>query len=110
LRLSLDSNPNKLVSFAQELKITTDYLEIERARFGDRLRYQMDVDAGLQTVEVPPLSLQTLVENSVKHAISTRLDGGRIFIRAQSANGVVRLEVSDDGPGFSREAIRPGHG
>jgi signal transduction histidine kinase len=110
LRLSLDSNPNKLVSLAQELKITTDYLEIERARFGDRLRYHMDVDADLQTVEVPPLSLQTLVENSVKYAISTRIDGGMIRIRAQSANGVVRLEVSDDGPGFSREAIRPGHG
>jgi sensor histidine kinase YesM len=110
LRLSLDSNPNKLVSLAQELKITTDYLEIERARFGDRLRYQMDVDADLQTVEVPPLSLQTLVENSVKHSISTRPDGGTIRIRAQSANGVVRMEVSDDGPGFSREAISPGHG
>jgi sensor histidine kinase YesM len=110
LRLSLDATPNKLVSLAQELKITTDYLEIERARFGDRLRYQMDVDADLQTVEVPPLSLQTLVENSVKHAISTRLDGGNIRICARSANGVVRMEVSDDGPGFSREAIRPGHG
>jgi LytS/YehU family sensor histidine kinase len=110
LRLSLDSNPNKLVSLAQELKITTDYLEIERARFGDRLRYEMDVEADLQTVEVPPLSLQTLVENSVKHSISTRLEGGHIHIGAHSVNGAVRLEVSDDGPGFSRDAIRSGHG
>jgi signal transduction histidine kinase len=110
LRLSLDANPGKLVSLAQELKITTDYLEIERARFGDRLQYQMVIEDGLQTAEVPPLSLQTLAENSVKHAVSTRLDASHIVIRAESLNGVVHMEVSDDGPGFSPAAIRPGHG
>src|ERR1700733_7255084 len=64
LRFSLDANQSGLVPLASELKIVGDYLEIERARFGNRLRYQIDVPADLNESRVPPLSLQTLVENS----------------------------------------------
>ena len=63
LRFSLDANQSGLVPLASELKIVADYLEIERARFGDRLRYQIDVPADLNESRIPPLSLQTLVEN-----------------------------------------------
>ena len=110
LRFSLDSNQHRTVSLGQEIKIVVDYLEIEKARFGDRLRYWVDVPPELESVEVPPLSLQTLVENSVKYAVSQRRDGGEVGVTARLEAGSVRIEVSDDGPGFTPEAITAGHG
>jgi two-component system, LytTR family, sensor histidine kinase AlgZ len=110
LRFSLDANQYGLVPLASELKIVGDYLEIERARFGDRLRYQIDVPADLGESRIPPLSLQTLVENSVKHAIAPGRAGGEIRITGACANGVCRVEISDPGPEFQLDAAPPGHG
>jgi len=110
LRLSLDSNQQSLAPLEKELKLVGDYLEIERARFGGRLRFEIDVPAHLHSAEIPALSLQTLVENSVKYAVAAHLDGANIRVSARSQNGILRLEVSDDGPGFTPQAIRPGHG
>lgn len=59
---------------------------------------------------MPTFSLQTLVENSVRHAVASRIEGGAIQIRVCADDAELRLEVEDDGPGFSKEAIRPGHG
>ena len=59
---------------------------------------------------VPPLSVQTLVENSVKYAIAPSRPGGRIAVRATLSAGRLRVEVSDSGPGFSTDAIAAGHG
>src|SRR5688500_2630516 len=67
LRYSLDATGHSTVRLEQELKVATDYLEIEKTRFGDRLRYTIDVPDALMQFEVPPFSLQTLVENSVKY-------------------------------------------
>jgi two-component system, LytTR family, sensor histidine kinase AlgZ len=110
LRFSLDSNQRRTVPLRQEIKIVIDYLEIEKARFGNRLRYTVDAPPELGMVEVPPLSLQTLVENSVKHAISQRREGGEIRVIARIEGGRLNVEVSDDGPGFTAEAITAGHG
>ena len=110
LRLSLDSNQQSLAPLEKELKLVGDYLEIERARFGGRLRFEIDVPAHLHSAEIPALSLQTLVENSVKYAVAAHLDGANIRVSARSQNGILRLEVSDDGPGFTPQAIRPGLG
>jgi two-component system, LytTR family, sensor histidine kinase AlgZ len=110
LRFSLDANQSGLVPVASELKIVGDYLEIERARFGDRLRYQIDVPAGLNESRIPPLSLQTLVENSVKYAIAPERMGGEIRITGAQSDGAFRLEVSDSGPAFQLESAPSGHG
>jgi two-component system sensor histidine kinase AlgZ len=110
LRFSLDANQSGLVPLASELKIVADYLEIERARFGERLRYQIDVPAALNESRIPPLSLQTLVENSVKHAIATDRAGGEIRITGAGADGLCRVEVSDSGPAFQLESAPSGHG
>jgi sensor histidine kinase YesM len=110
LRLSLDSNQQSLAPLDKELKLVGDYLEIERARFGNRLRFEIDVPSQLRSIEVPALSLQTLVENSVKYAVAAHLDGASIRVTASTRNGLVHLKVSDDGPGFTSQAIRPGHG
>jgi two-component system sensor histidine kinase AlgZ len=110
LRFSLDANQSGLVPLSSELKIVADYLDIERARFGDRLRYQIDVPAELNESRIPPLSLQTLVENSVKYAIAPDRAGGEIRITGARSNDAFRLEVSDPGPAFQLESAPAGHG
>lgn len=110
LRFSLDANQQSTVPLRQELKITRDYLEIERTRIGDRLRYGIEVPAELERIDVPPLAVQTLVENSVKYAIAPRRAGGEIHIAAYAVQGRVHISVADDGPGFAPEAMQAGHG
>ena len=110
LRFSLDANQSGLVPLASELKIVGDYLEIERARFGERLRYQIDVPADLNDSRIPPLSLQTLVENSVKYAIAPQRAGGEIRITGARSNGDFRVEVSDPARRSSWNRRLPGTG
>ena len=110
LRFSLDAHQAGLVPLAAEMKVVTDYLEIERARFGDRLRYRIDLAPNLDAAQVPPLSIQTLVENSVKYAIGPNRSGGEIDIAGTLDNGYVKVEISDRGPAFALESAPPGHG
>ena len=110
LRSSLDQEPGRLIPLREELAVVRDYLEIERVRFGDRLRYEIASVPDAASVLVPRLSLQTLVENSVKFAVSPRREGGSIVIRSATANGRVRLNVEDDGPGFDAAHLPSGHG
>jgi sensor histidine kinase YesM len=110
LRTSLDACEQTYVPLRGELKLVSDYLEIERARFRERLSYSIDVEPSLQSLPVPPLTLQPLVENSVKYAISPRPAGGAIRISARLLENTLALEVWDDGPGFDGEVIPCGHG
>jgi signal transduction histidine kinase len=110
LRYSLDTGGRQLTPLRQELCIVRDYLEIEKTRFGDRLRYRIAVPPETEDLEVPPMSLQLLVENSIKHAVSINRRGGEVLVAARLENGQLVLEVSDDGPGFDLRAIREGHG
>ena len=110
LRYSLDIAARPLVPLEDELRIVEDYLAIEKTRFGDRLRYSIAAPAELMAFEVPPLMVQTLVENSIKHAISESRHGGEIQIAAREQDGSLIVEVSDDGPGFDALSLKPGHG
>jgi two-component system sensor histidine kinase AlgZ len=110
LRSSLDAAATPLVALEHELKIVKDYLDIERVRFGDRLTYHIQVDQHAGALPVPRLSLQTLVENSVKYAVSPNRTGATIWIRGRLEQTGLRLEVEDDGPGFEPDAELPGHG
>lgn len=110
LRFSLDANQAGLVPLSAELKVVTDYLDIERARFGDRLRYQIDMPPDLDTARVPALAVQTLVENSVKYAVASNRAGGEIHIAGSRENGCLRVAVTDAGPGFTLESAPAGHG
>ena len=110
LRFSLDATERGLVPLEHELKIVTDYVEIERTRFGERLTYSIDVDPEAAGCEVPPLAIQTLVENAIKHAIAPRPGGGRLRVEAAAHGDRVMLSVWDDGAGFSADALRAGHG
>src|SRR5476649_585822 len=75
LRSALDSTATPLVPLDDELRVVRAYLDIERVRFGDRLRYDVELGDGTGRAIVPRMALQTLVENSVKYAISTRPRG-----------------------------------
>lgn len=110
LRFSLDSSERNTLPLAGEVKIVRDYLKIERVRFGGRLRFKIEIPDSLLMTEVPPFCLQTLVENSVKYAVSTKRAGAEIRVEAESDERSVKLSVSDDGPGFMADAIRAGHG
>jgi len=109
MRYSLDHQQSGLTALAREMKIVRDYLAIEQARFGARLRYEIDVPDDLMA-EVPPFAIQTLVENSVKYAVAPRIEGGSIRVSARAGGPQVMITVADDGPGFDEESLMPGHG
>jgi LytS/YehU family sensor histidine kinase len=110
LRYSLEVNNNRLVEFGRELKITRDYLEIERVRFGERLQFHIESDDQFGTVKVPPFTLQTLAENSIKHVASKRSGTVNIWISARRTDNLFIIEVSDDGAGFTMNDIIENHG
>lgn len=110
LRYSLDAQAKSVVSLSGELEITEKYLEIEKVRFGERLSYEIVKGGNLESVTVPALSLQTLVENSVKHAASKSSRTMKIRISAKKNAAHLIVEVSDNGAGFSADEIREGHG
>lgn len=101
LRHSLEMNGNQEVPLRQEIELLQKYLDIQKTRFRERLRVEVQIDASATDTLVPNLILQPLVENAILHGISARRDGGRVTIRASVAGTVLDLEVSDDGPGFA---------
>lgn len=110
LRFSINASQASLVALEQELKIVRDYLEIESTRFGPRLHYDISVPENLAAVKVPPLALQTVVENSIKHVAAQRTAPAVIHVSAKRCGNVCELLVTDDGPGFSLADISPDHG
>jgi len=109
MRSSLERGAAPLVPLEQELGFVRNYLEIEGVRFGDRLQYELTIGDDAAQTPVPRLSVQTLVENSVKYAVSTRRDGASIAVRVLSDSARTRIEVEDDGPGFDGQ-MPEGHG
>jgi sensor histidine kinase YesM len=110
LRASLDSSLQPLIPLRQELAMVKSYMDIEKVRFGDKLCGSLYVPASLQDARVPPMSVQSLVENAVKHGITSQSTGGEFWVTAAAENGNLRVEVCDSGPGFDLTAVRPGHG
>jgi signal transduction histidine kinase len=89
------------IPLKQELAFVEAYLGIEQARLGDRLRVSIHVPEELEGTQVPPLSLQVLVENAVKHGVAPLEQGGEVRIGAERKEGVLHLWVEDPGPGIS---------
>ena len=105
LRYSLDNDPVHKVSLRQEIEATRQYLNIERTRFGSRLKLNFDVPAQLESVDVPSLILQPLVENAIKYGIAPYESGGQISIIARTEGPYLFIEVIDTGPGIKGEKI-----
>lgn len=89
----------------EEVSFIDDYLAIEMTRFGDKLRFHKDLANGVEDFLVPSMILQPLIENSVKHGISSKLEGGAIWLRAWLERGRLHLIVEDDGVGMSQEQL-----
>lgn len=96
LRLTLRLGGRDLVTLAEELALVDRYLAIERVRFGERLQIAQRVDPAALTCQLPPLLLQPLVENAVKHGIARRLEPGMLRLDADRREG--RLVVSLENP------------
>ncbi len=104
LRASLAASRSERTTLGQETALIAAYLDILRIRMGERLSYSIDVPPELLDVSIPPLSLQPLVENSIKHGLEPKLEGGSVRLSARAADGALQLDVEDDGLGFSPRA------
>jgi len=100
LRYTLDQDPMKKVTVAQEMDALNLYLNIEKMRFGERLTLEFAIDATASTMLMPSLLLQPMIENAIKYAVTPREQGGKIRIGAHVTGGTLQLEVADDGPGL----------
>jgi two-component system, LytTR family, sensor kinase len=100
MRHTIDTDPEQFSRLDEEARTQLLYLEIEAARFGDRLTVECDIPSGLEDCLVPSLLLQPIVENAIKHAISPSPKGGAVRIAARAANERLLLTVEDDGPGI----------
>jgi len=98
LRYTLSSRHDELATFAQELDIVTDYLELESMRFEDRLRIEKNVPANAASVHIPVMLLQTLVENAIKHGIAEVPSGGLLRISAVLENQMLKVEIENPRP------------
>lgn len=103
LRYTLESDKRELVLLREELEFVRKYLSIEQARFGKRLQYNIEVDETLLDTFIPPMLLQPLVENAVKHGISPKASGGEVCvgIHRDSAGKRLSVEVCDNGVGLN---------
>jgi two-component system, LytTR family, sensor kinase len=100
LRRTLDRSRSNTGSVADEIDYLKAYLAVEQQRYGARLQVQWSVDPATLDLQLPPLTLQPLVENALRHGIGSRLEGGRITIETVRSNGHLQLSVADDGAGF----------
>ena len=98
LRAVLADDAGGTVPLRRELELLDAYVDIQRVRFGERLRVTTEVDADALECRVPTLVLQPLVENAIRHAVERRAGGGRVLVRGRVERGRVLLDVTDDGP------------
>jgi len=110
LRHSLPRAEESMSTVGEELERTRAYLEILRIRMGERLALQIQVRETLRGVPFPPMMLQTLAENAIKHGLEPVPGGGTIWIFAREADGKLGLTVADDGRGFSEDGGGTGIG
>jgi sensor histidine kinase YesM len=97
LRYSLRIERMETVSLEDEMQTVEDYLELETIRFEERLKFNIKMDPLSKKIEIPPMMIQTLVENGIKHGISKRREGGEIFVSASIVDSKLRIEIKNSG-------------
>jgi hypothetical protein len=100
LRATLSASRSDKTPLAQEFKLVDAFLGLMKVRMGSRLAYSLELPEDLATLSVPPMLLQPLVENAIKHGIEPKVDGGHITIRAVRDAGILELTVTDTGLGL----------
>jgi LytS/YehU family sensor histidine kinase len=89
---------------AREMAVIKPYLEILKVRMEERLQVELDVPEGLQSAEFPPMMVQSLVENAIKHGLEPKAEGGKLTVRAEIRHGKLCITVADTGLGFGKAA------
>jgi len=107
-RYALDSHGDQMVKLIHELDFIDNFIRIQQIRFGDRLMFVKQVDFTCLGVEIPPMILQPLVENSVKYGIAPKEDGGTIILTVKRFNNMIFFEVKDDGLGSNAKKVMDG--
>ena len=98
-------NQDHFAPLRDELDFVEDYLSIELVRFGDKLRVVKHIDPATLDMLVPSMLLQPLIENSIKHGISSKVDGGTVTLRTRHSGGRLSIEVEDDGVGIAEAEL-----
>jgi sensor histidine kinase YesM len=103
-RQTLQASEREVVSLQEELRFIQDYLEIEKARFGERLQVEESVD--VSNAAIPCFTLQPLIENAVKHGAAPKIGTTTIRIVVRQVNGHLSIQVADDGMGMTQESLK----
>ena len=98
LRRVVEESGRQQVPLGEEMEFLERYLDIQRARFADRLRVRIDVPADLHAAQVPSLILQPLVENAIQHGIGRSIEGGEVRVAAARNGGALTIRIGNDGP------------
>jgi sensor histidine kinase YesM len=105
LRSSLSRTRERMTTLGQELDLVRAYLDIYKVRMGERLHYTIEIPETLRETPFPPMLIQPLVENAIKHGIEPKIEGGEILIKAEDQGGCYRLVVGDTGSGLSEDSV-----
>jgi signal transduction histidine kinase len=110
LRATLEASRTESETLADQFAVLDSMLAVHAMRLGPRLAYSLDLPADCAALSVPPMLLQPLVENALKHGIQVAVEGGRIEVRARRVEPYVELAVTDTGPGFGATPATQGTG
>lgn len=110
MRGALAATERPTISLGEELALLEQYLEIQQARFGERLQFHIDRTEADAKLPVPPMISQPLVENSIKHGIAPLKKGGTVAVQVKTIEGFLQIIVKDDGAGFDKGSVQFGHG
>jgi sensor histidine kinase YesM len=94
------------VTVEQEIQNVKNYMFIQKARFGELIEFEFDVAADISDCLIPAMSIQTLVENSMRHGLEKKSDYGHILVRGYEHDGMARFEITDDGSGMTKDRMR----
>ncbi|HJV16384.1 MAG TPA: histidine kinase [Bacillales bacterium] len=97
---------DRSVTLYEEVIVIQQYMDIQKARFTERLQFHIEIDESIMHVQIPSLTLQPIVENAVIHAIEPKEDGGVIWLRIMEEADRLKIEIEDDGPGITEHKIQ----
>ena len=106
----LSSSAEQRVPLERELSLVRDYLDLEKARFGERLRVEWEIDPAAIEFPVPALLIQPIAENAVNHGVRRNVNGGTVWITARITKEYLYVSVRDDGPGWYDGSTGTGFG
>jgi two-component system, LytTR family, sensor kinase len=109
LRYSLKIERSETVPLGEEIQTVKDYLALEKIRFEERLRYTLEVDPLTEKIEIPPMMIQTLVENGIKHGISKKMEGGDILVSTKVIDEMLKITIINTGQ-FDSTALQHSKG